>query len=95
MNDDILINFRKLEPLLKSKGKTFMSLREEAEISPGIVQKLRHGGGNIDTRTIQKVCSYLRCQPGDIMEFVDKDGTIPVLEPLDSKTSSKKKGSEK
>ena len=29
-----------------------------------------HENGHIDTRTIETLCKYLECQPGDIMEYV-------------------------
>lgn len=30
-------------------------------------------GGDIDTRTIDKLCSLLECQPGDILEHVEDE----------------------
>ena len=27
-------------------------------------------GGNIDMKTLNKLCRYLNCQPGDILEYV-------------------------
>jgi len=56
----------------KEKGFSSYRLRKEKLISQSILQKLRVGG-NIDTRTIEKLCDMLDCQPGDIMEYV-KDG---------------------
>jgi DNA-binding Xre family transcriptional regulator len=64
----VLINFAKLGVLLEHQGKKWMYLRDHG-ISPGIVDKLRHGTGHIDTRTIQDVCALLGCQPGDIMTY--------------------------
>lgn len=73
MNDknyeNVNISFRKLETLLNSKGKKWQYLRD-AKISPGIVAKLKDGSGHIDTRTIQKICELLDCQPGQIMEYI-------------------------
>ena len=37
---------------------------------PGIVAKMKDGTGHTDTRTIQKVCELLKCQPGQIMEYI-------------------------
>ncbi|MFQ9703244.1 MAG: helix-turn-helix domain-containing protein [Enterocloster clostridioformis] len=31
---------------------------------------MKDGSGHTDTRTIQKVCMLLDCQPGDIMEYI-------------------------
>ena len=33
-----------------------------------------HENGHIDTRTIEALCKYLHCQPGDILEYIP-DGT--------------------
>lgn len=65
---DKKINFAPLGDLLEHKGKKWFWLREQG-ISPGIVDKLRNGGGHIDTRTIEKLCEFLNCQPGDIMKY--------------------------
>ena len=35
-------------------------------------------GGDIDTRTIAKLCKLLECQPGDILEYApDKEEPVP------------------
>jgi putative transcriptional regulator len=31
---------------------------------------MKNGTGGIDTRTIERLCAVLDCQPGDIMEYV-------------------------
>ena len=35
------------------------------------LQKLKHGTGGLDARTIEKLCRLLECQPGDIMEYTE------------------------
>ena len=67
--EPVCISFQKLEKLLEKKGKKWQFLRDSG-ISPGIVAKMKDGSGHTDTRTIQKVCMILNCQPGDIMEYV-------------------------
>ena len=67
--DPVRISFEKLGKLLESKGRKWQYLRNEG-ISPGIVAKMKEGSGHTDTRTIQKVCELLECQPGDIMEYI-------------------------
>lgn len=67
--DPVYISFYKLEKLLEKKGKKWQFLRDSG-ISPGIVAKMKDGSGHTDTRTIQKVCFLLNCQPGDIMEYI-------------------------
>lgn len=64
----INISFKKLGILLDKKGKKWQYLRD-CGISPGIVAKMKDGTGHTDTRTIQKVCEILHCQPGQIMEY--------------------------
>lgn len=67
--EPVNISFNKLENLLEQQGKKWQYLRDSG-ISPGIVAKMKDGTGHTDTRTIQKVCNLLNCQPGDIMEYV-------------------------
>lgn len=76
--EPVKINFKKLDTLLDKKGKKWSSLREKEEvggcgISPAIVMKMKEGTGHVDTRTIQKICEYLNCQPGQIMEYVKEN----------------------
>ncbi len=65
------IYFDKLEELLKSRGKTYNSLRTDKVVGQETVRKLKQKqtGKYIDTRTINSLCEYLNCQPGDFMEY--------------------------
>lgn len=63
------IKYDKLFALIKERGKTEYYLRKNG-ISPSILDKIKHGKGGLDTRTIDKLCALLDCQPGDIMEYV-------------------------
>lgn len=67
--EPVCISFQKLEKLLTDQGRKWQFLRDSG-ISPGIVAKMKDGTGHTDTRTIQKVCMILNCQPGDIMEYI-------------------------
>lgn len=67
--EEVYISFRKLGILLEKRGKKWQYLRDNG-ISPGIVAKMKDGTGHTDTRTIQKVCELLKCQPGQIMEYI-------------------------
>lgn len=74
--EPLKISFEKLGLLLEKKGKKWQFLRDSG-MSPGIVSKMKDGTGHTDTRTIQKVCEILNCQPGDIMEYIpDKLGSL-------------------
>lgn len=64
------IKYDKLFILLKEKGYSSYKLRKEKLISQATLQKLRTGDGIIDSRTINRLCELLDCQPGDITEYV-------------------------
>ena len=64
------IKYEKLFVLLKEKGFSSYRLRKEKLISQSTLQKLRTGDGIIDSRTVERLCALLDCQPGDIMEYV-------------------------
>ena len=67
------IRYDKLFALLKEKGYTSYRIRKEKLIGQATLQKFRSGEGIIDTRTIEKLCKLLQCQPGDIMEYVEEE----------------------
>ena len=66
------IHFDKLESILKSQGKTYYSLRKDKVVGTETIKKLqkKEQGKYIDTRTINSLCEYLSCQPGDFMEYI-------------------------
>lgn len=64
------VNFKKLEALLAANGKTFYSLRKDKVVGTETIKKLQQSYGIIDTRTINNLCEYLNCQPGDLMEYI-------------------------
>ena len=63
------IKYDKLLVLLKERGITTYQIRKENLMSQAAWQKIRTGTGDIDTRTISRLCEALDCQPGDIMEY--------------------------
>ncbi len=69
------IRYEKLFRLLKEKGLTKYSLRKDNVVGVATLEKIRKGVGHVDTRTIEKLCAYLNCQPGDIMEYVPGEET--------------------
>lgn len=67
------IVYGKLLNLMKQKGITSYTIRQNNIIGQATLTKIKNGG-DIDTRTIAKFCELLDCQPGDILEYVpDKD----------------------
>ena len=66
------IVYDKLFKLLEEKGLRKYDLRKDKVVGVASVEKMRKNEGYIDTRTIEHLCEYLDCQPGDIMEYVPK-----------------------
>ena len=67
------IKYDKLIALLEAKGYTTYKIRQENIMSQSAWQKIRTGAGHIDTRTIEKLCHILNCQPGDMMEYQESE----------------------
>lgn len=66
--------YDKLFALLKAKGITTYRIRKENIMSQAALTKMKNAEGNIDTRTLERLCKVLECQPGDIIEYVpDED----------------------
>ncbi len=65
------IKYDKLIALLKENGITSYRIRKENIIGQATWAKIQNGG-DIDTRTIAKLCKLLNCQPGDILEYVEE-----------------------
>lgn len=64
--------YDKLFELLKQKGINTYKIRQENLISQAALTKMKNGEGNIDTRTLERLCSLLQCQPGDLMEYIEE-----------------------
>jgi len=65
------ICYDKLFVLLKEKDYSTYRIRQENIVSQAALTKMKNGSGDIDTRTINRLCKVLQCQPGDIMEYVE------------------------
>lgn len=66
------ISFSKLLSLLEERGISLYHLKRDKIIGTATLDKIRKNEGHIDTRSIESLCRYLDCQPGDIMEY-EKD----------------------
>lgn len=66
-----MITYNRFWGMTKERGVSTYWLRKNGIGAP-IITKLQTGG-NIDTVTINKLCTLLDCQPGDLMEY-KKDG---------------------
>ena len=56
---------------LKEAGYSSYRLRQEKVMSEGTLQKMRSGNIAITLESLGVVCDILRCQPGDIVEWVE------------------------
>ena len=69
------ISYKKLFDILEEKGISKTSLGDALDLSSATLAKLSKDEP-ISMTTLVGICSYLNCQPGDIMELeqeVDKD----------------------
>jgi len=67
------IRYDKLFALLKEKGYSTYRIRQEKLIGQGTLTALRNGTGGLDAKTMDRLCTVLGCQPGDLMEHVGED----------------------
>lgn len=59
----------KLGSLLKKREMLWIDLQNAIKISPAVTAKFQKDRP-VTTDTINKVCEYLKVQPGDIMEWI-------------------------
>lgn len=70
------IKYDKLINLMHEKGITSYTIKRDKVIGQATYKKIIEGG-DIDTRTIAKLCKLLNCQPGDILEYSEDEQTAP------------------
>lgn len=75
------IVYNKLLKMLEKKGITSYTLKKENIIGQATFKKIKEGG-DIDTRTISKLCQLLGCQPGDILVYVPDETLEDNKKPL-------------
>ena len=64
-----MIVFDKLWITMKQKGFSTYKLREQCGIDSKTVRRLK-ANENIETKTIDKLCSALNCRVEDILEYI-------------------------
>lgn len=77
-------SYNKLFKLLIDRGINKKTLREMSGISATSVAKLGKGG-NVNTDVLLRICGALKCDVGDIMEFIPE----PEQEKPDEKKEEK------
>ena len=65
-----MIRYNKLFELLEQQGKTATNWLRQQGMHPSVVNKLRKNE-TVTTETIDRLCSLLECQPGDILEYTE------------------------
>lgn len=63
--------------LLKEKGYNTSRIRQDKIMGESMLQKLRQGQ-MVSWNTLDTLCRLLDCQPGDIIEYVDKKQSSEV-----------------
>lgn len=66
------ISYKKLLKIFNEKGINTYTIKRDNIIGQASWKKI-HEGGHIDTRTIEKLCKYFNCQPGDILEYIPEN----------------------
>lgn len=67
-----MISFDKLFTTLARKHKTTTNLIRDKIVGGGTLQRIRDGQ-SVSTDTINTICNYLHCRPGDIMTYTPSD----------------------
>ena len=67
-----MIIFDKLWITMKEKGVSTYQLRERCGIDSKTIRRLK-ANENIETKTLNKLCSVLNCRLEDVAEFVEDD----------------------
>lgn len=57
---------------LKKAGYSTYRLRQDKVIAESTAQKIREGNTNIALESLGAICNILKCQPGDLIEWVEE-----------------------
>ena len=72
IGDEHMIVFDKLWDVMKAKGISTYQLREKSGIDSKTIRRLR-ANDNMETKTLNKLCSVLDCKLEDIAEFIPEE----------------------
>ena len=64
-----MIVYNKLWNIMAEKGVTTYQLREKCGIDSKTVRRLK-SNENMETKTLNKICTVLSCRIEDIMEYI-------------------------
>ena len=74
-----MIVYNKLGDYLKANNMKYIDLQKETGLSPTIIAKFQKNR-SVTVDTIDKVCTFLKVQPGDIMEWVEDESALQEKE---------------
>ena len=81
-----MLSYAKLWLLLNEKGMQRTDLTKNKIVSPATLAKLGKNE-NVNSSVIEKICDFLKCQPGDIMEYISKEDIIKTGQEMNDKLS--------
>lgn len=67
-----MIIYKKLTNRIKSEGFTLRTFAQEIGVNHKCIE-LISTNKPIKTTTIDAICTYYKCQPNDIMEWIDEN----------------------
>lgn len=67
-----MISYKPFQKLLIDRGLKKKEIIEMADISQGTMARM-NTHEYVSLEVIDKLCKVLRCQPGDLMEYVEED----------------------
>ena len=67
-----MISFDRLWEVMKDRGISQYALIHRYHVSPGQITRLKRNE-SVSTHTVEMFCKILRCQVGDIMEYIEDE----------------------
>ncbi len=58
---------------LKKAGYSSYRMRQEKVLAESTLQRIREGNTSIELESLGVICNILRCQPGDLVEWVENE----------------------
>ena len=65
-----MISYEKLWRVMKEKGVSHYALIKKYGVSPGQITRLKRNE-SVSTHTIEMFCKILKCDVGDIMQYIE------------------------
>ena len=66
----VMIKYDRMFALFKERGYNMNRIRQENVIGQGTLTAIRQGKGGLTHNSIDKLCAFFSCQPGDLMEYI-------------------------